>query len=142
MNRRYPTFKDAGECPRCAEPPGDKLIHGLEQFNRQEFFEQHETLEALWIAEKDEVRSLYKGILQIGVGFHHLLDRHNYHGAVAKLSSGCLWLQAFQPRCMGVDVSHLIVDAQLALTHLQALGPGRLAEFDRRLVAKVHYQRG
>ncbi len=141
MNRRYPAFKDASECPRCADRPSEEFIRGLEQFNRGEFFEQHETLEDLWIAEKDEVRSLYKGILQIGVGFHHLLDRHNYHGATSKLSSGCRWLQAFQPRCQGVDVTSLIADAQRALAHLQALGPDRLDNFDRRLVAKVHYHR-
>jgi predicted metal-dependent hydrolase len=139
MNRRYPTFEDASQCPRCADEPRPEFIHGLEQFNRGEFFAQHETLEVLWIAEKDDVRSLYKGILQIGVGYHHLLDRHNYRGAVSKLDSGCRWLRALQPRCMGVDVTRLIRDAQRALAKLKELGPDGLSKFDRALVAKVHY---
>ena len=139
MNRRYPTFKDASECPRCADEPSGEFIRALEQFNRGEFFEQHETLEELWIEEKDEVRSLYKGILQIGVGYHHLLDRHNYKGAVSKLESGCRWLRAFQPRCRGVNVTRLIEDAQRSLAALRELGPERMDEFDQRLIAKVHY---
>lgn len=141
MSRRYPTFKHASECARCADAPSAEFARGLEQFNRGEFFAQHETLEALWIAEQDEVRSLYKGILQIGVGFHHLLDRHNYHGATVKLESGCRWLEAFQPRCMGVEVTRLIGDAQRALAHLRALGPARMREFDRALICHVYYAR-
>lgn len=141
MQRRHPTFADASECPRCADAPSAEFVHGLEQFNRGEFFAQHETLEELWIAERDEVRSLFKGILQIGVGFFHLLERGNYHGATVKLDSGCAWLRAFQPRCMGVDVTRLIDDAQRALLHLRALGPERLEHFDRALVCKVHYYR-
>src|SRR5205085_1214219 len=102
-------------------------------------FQQHETLEELWIAERDDVRSLYKGILQIGVGFHHLLDRHNYRGAVSKLESGCRWLRAFQPQCMGVDVTRLIGDAERARARLLELGPERMDAFPSALVAKVHY---
>jgi predicted metal-dependent hydrolase len=139
VNRRYPTFKDASECPRCSDMPSARFILGLEQFNRGEFFAQHETLEDLWIAERDEVRSLYKGILQVGVGFHHLFDRHNYKGAVIKLESGCRWLRAFQPRCRGVEVTRLIEDTQRARTQLMALGPERMSQFDRRLVVKVQY---
>ena len=33
-------------------------------------FEQHETLELLWRAERRDIRYLYQGILQIGVAFH------------------------------------------------------------------------
>ena len=141
MNRRYPTFTNASECVKCANEPSHEFIHGLEQFNRGEFFEQHETLEEIWIAEKDDVRSLYKGILQIGVGYFHLFERKNYHGATVKLASGCRWLQAFQPHCMGVEVTRLIEDAKRSLAALRELGPERITEFDRRLVAKVRYSR-
>ncbi len=41
------------------------------QFNRGEFFEQHETLELLWRATRTPDRALYHDILQIGVGLHH-----------------------------------------------------------------------
>src|SRR5215204_5064695 len=57
---------------RCADPPTPALLQGIAEFNRGEFFEQHETLEAAWIDEADPVRYLYQRILQIGVRFHHL----------------------------------------------------------------------
>ena len=56
----------------CDEPPPAQLLEGIAQFNRGELFEQHETLELLWRAERRDVRHLYQGILQIGVAFHHL----------------------------------------------------------------------
>ena len=65
---------------RCSESPPARLRRGIEQFNRGEFYEQHETLEEEWLAERDPVRYLYQGILQIGVGFEHL-RRGNPTGA-------------------------------------------------------------
>ena len=65
----------------CDEPSPPQLLEGIAQFNRGEYFEQHETLELLWRAEQREVRRLYQGILQIGVAFHHP-RRRNYHVTV------------------------------------------------------------
>ena len=56
----------------CHEPAPPVLLDGLEQFNAGDYWECHETLETLWIAEPRPVRDLYQGILQIGVAFHHL----------------------------------------------------------------------
>jgi predicted metal-dependent hydrolase len=123
--------------PFCDEPPPPALIEGIAQFNRGDFFEQHETLELLWRAERREVRRLYQGILQIGVAFHHL-RRGNHHGTVYMLSRGSQYLQPFTPRCQSVDVARLLADAAAALRAVERLGPGRLSEFDWRLVPRVH----
>ena len=72
---------------RCSESPPPRLRRGIEQFNRGEFYEQHETLEEEWLAERDPVRYLYQGILQIGVGFEHL-RRDNRAGARALWQRG------------------------------------------------------
>jgi predicted metal-dependent hydrolase len=123
-------------CAACDEPPPDALLEGIAQFNRGEFFEQHETLELLWRAERREVRRLYQGILQIGVAFHHL-RRGNHHGTVYMLTRGPAYLRPFAPRCQAVDVARLIGDAETALREVQRLGPGRLHEFDWRLTPRV-----
>lgn len=91
-------------------PPAE-LYHGLEQFNRGEFFECHETLEALWLAERGPVRELYQGVLQVGVGFYHLL-RENRAGALRQLDKGIGHLALFAPECCGVDVAALLRDAR------------------------------
>src|SRR5437588_11543669 len=121
----------------CDERPPALLLDGIAQFNRGEFFEQHETLETLWRAERRDIRYLYQGILQIGVAFHHL-RRLNHHGTIYMLTRGPQYLAAFAPRCRGVDVQRLLDDAAAARGEVERLGPGRLHQFDWRLAPKVH----
>src|SRR5579871_3913234 len=125
MVSRYGPF----HTDRCGDPPPTALRAGIEQFNRGEYFEQHETLEILWRAERDDVRYLYQGILLVGVGLYHL-HRGNLRGAVAKLATGVRFLQWFAPVCQQVDVAALIADANRAHAAILTLGPDRLAEFD------------
>ena len=120
----------------CDERPPILLLEGIAQFNRGEYFEQHETLERLWRAEDRPVRHLYQGILQIGVAFHHL-RRLNHHGTVYMLTRGMRYLAPFAPRCQGVDVAALIADARAALTEVEQLGKDRLSEFDWTLAPTV-----
>jgi hypothetical protein len=84
---------------RCGDPPPPRLRRGVEQFNRGEFFEQHETLELEWLAERDPVRYLYQGILQIGVGVEHL-RRGNARGAAQLLRRRISYLEPFKGGCM------------------------------------------
>jgi predicted metal-dependent hydrolase len=119
---------------RCDDPAPPELIHGIEQFNAGEFFEQHETLELLWRDTRAPVRSLYHGILQVGVGFHHWRSG-NFHGASTLLEEGIERLRAFEPRCQGVDVSALIADATSARERLIALGAAGMRSVDIASVA-------
>ena len=127
-------------CTACSEPPPVALLEGIEQFNRGDYFEQHETLELLWRAEPRDVRRMYQGILQIGVAFHHL-RRLNHHGTVYMLTRGSRYLAPFVPRCQSVDVEALISDAATALREVERLGPDRLDEFDWRLAPRVRLRR-
>ncbi len=121
---------------RCGEAPPAAFRRAIGEFNQGEFFEQHETLEELWREESDEVRYLYQGILLVGVGCYHLL-RGNYVGATGKLARGLELLRWFEPTCQGVDVARLVADAERLEAALRALGPGRLADLDRRLLPRV-----
>ncbi|MCX6024441.1 MAG: DUF309 domain-containing protein [Chloroflexi bacterium] len=121
---------------KCAEPPSAAFLHGLREFNAGLYFEQHETLEAIWVAETDPVRYLYQGILQIGVGLYHQ-SRGNGRGALALMERGIRALEPFRPACSGVDVDRLIVDATRCREALVALGPERTAELDPALAPRV-----
>ena len=94
----------------CAESPPALLLDGIAQFNRGEFFEQHETLEDLWRSEPRGVRELYQGILQIGVAMYHI-KRRNHHGTIYMLTRGSNYLRPFTPTCQSVDVAHLLAQA-------------------------------
>ena len=138
----------------CHQAPAAALLRGIEQFNRREYFECHETLEELWNVERGPGRhrynppvtseapgagcaDLHKGILQIGVGCYHLL-RHNYHGATVKLQSGTDYLERFAPVCKNVEVERLISDARSLRAALVALGPHRFQEVDLALLPRVY----
>jgi predicted metal-dependent hydrolase len=114
---------------RCDEPPPPELREGIDQFNKGEFFEQHETLELLWRDTRTPDRSLYHGILQIGVGFHHWRNG-NFHGASVLLDEGIERLRAFAPSCQTVDVAALISDATAARARLAELGDAAMRTVD------------
>ena len=88
------------------EPPPPALLAGVEQFNAGEYWECHETLEALWRAEPRPIRDLYQGILQIGVAFHHLRN-DNMLGAIKMLRRGLPRLRDLPEVCQGVRVAEL-----------------------------------
>lgn len=113
---------------RCADSPPAGLLLGIEEFNQGLFWEQHETLEGIWIDEADPVRYLYQGILQVGVGFYHW-RRGNWRGAVAKLSQGLEKLEPYRPSCMSIDVDRLVRETEELLNELQRRGPQDLPPF-------------
>jgi predicted metal-dependent hydrolase len=125
----------------CDEPPPPLLYVGIEQFNRGEYFEQHETLEALWIEEPREIRRLYQGILKVGVGFYKL-RLGNYRGTVNHINGGIAYLRRFNDVCLGVDVARLIREAAEVHDRVVALGPERIKEFDLATLPKVWIRPG
>jgi uncharacterized protein len=122
---------------RCDDPAPGRLRQGIEEFNRGQFFEQHETLELEWLDESDPVRYLYQGILQIGVGFEHL-RRGNANGAGSLWKRGIGYLEPFRGGCMGVDVDRLIAETERCLTELERVGD-ELEAFDDSLIPRVEW---
>ena len=122
--------------PPCLEAPPPGLLKGIEEFNRGAFFECHDTLEALWVAESRPVRHLYQGIFQVAVAFYHL-RAGRFRPVVTLLMRGSKYLEPFAPECMGVDVAGLLRSAARCLSQVQALGAEQLHEFDWSLVPEI-----
>ena len=125
-----------GGAATCRGPLPDKVLEGIRLFNARAFFEQHEALEEAWLAEPGPVRDLYRGILQIGVGFYHL-ERRNFRGARNLLTYGMGRLAPFEPACRGVDVRGLRAAALRCRDELERLGRERIGEFDTGLIPLV-----
>ena len=125
--------------PRCREAPPAGLLEGIALFNAGEFYECHHALEALWLEERDPIRYLYQGILQIGVGFYHLGVRRNYRGAVLLLRDGIDKVRRYEPVCMTIDTARLCDEAQVCLDQLHALGRDEIDRFDWSRVPRVHF---
>ncbi|BBL79800.1 hypothetical protein RxyAA322_16540 [Rubrobacter xylanophilus] len=125
------------EAPPPESPPASAL-KGIEEFNRGEFYECHEHLEEAWRAETRRIRYLYQGILQVGVGFHHL-QNGNWRGALALLRRGIERLREFEPEALGIDVSALVRESAACLAELERLGSERAQDFDRTKIPKVRW---
>lgn len=77
--------------------PPDAFFQAVEEFNRCDFFACHETLEDLWRPlSLGPRKTLYQGILQVGVGFYHL-RRGNERGARNVLRMGLERLATLLP---------------------------------------------
>ena len=122
----------------CHESPPPLLVRGVKQFNRGEFFAQHETLEDLWNSERRPIRRLYQGILQVGVAMYQI-QRCNHHGAISMLTRGPYYLRPFAPVCQEVDVKHLLIQAARVLSTVEELGPDRVNQFDWSLAPQVQW---
>ena len=122
----------------CHESPPPLLVRGVKQFNRGEFFAQHETLEDLWNSERRPIRRLYQGILQVGVAMYQI-QRCNHHGAISMLTRGPYYLRPFAPVCQEVDVKHLLIQAARVLSTVVELGPDRVNQFDWSLAPQVRW---
>lgn len=106
----------------------------IEEFNQQQFYACHDTLEALWIDAVEPHKSFYQGILQIAVGCYHL-GNHNWRGAVILLGEGTKRLQSYQPIYQNIDVSSLFSQSLDLLAALQNLDPEKIVEFATKLEA-------
>jgi uncharacterized protein len=123
----------------CHAPLPPDAIRGLEYFNSGEYFEAHEFLEAAWRAEPGPVRELYRGVLQVAVGYFHL-QRGNYAGAIKMFQRSRSWLTPFPDVCQGINLARLRQDMDRVESELIRLGEERIRHFDRTLLKPVEYQ--
>lgn len=133
-----PAADNAALAEQCAEPLPPLVLRGLQEFNRGEYYECHETLEEAWMAETRPIRDLYRVILQVSVAYYHIL-RGNYNGAHKMFLRAVQWFAPLPDQCMGVDVAALRADVAAVRIHLQALGAANIANFDRRLLRPIRY---
>lgn len=115
-----------------AQAVAPEFWQAVKQFNQGQFYDCHDTLEALWMEAAYPNRNFYQGILQIAVACYHL-GNQNWRGAVILLGEGISRLQSYQPACAGVDVAQLITQSAQLLTNLQQAGPDKVADFAQLL---------
>ena len=103
---------------------------GISEFNQQEFYECHDTLEALWMEAGEPEKTFYQGVLQIAVGLYHA-GNENWRGAVMLLGEGVSKLNYYQPSYFGINVDKLLRESSELLTNLHQAGPDNIVNFAR-----------
>ncbi len=134
----------AGKPASFREDPCQGALHpqailGLVLFNKGQFFEAHEALEAAWRDEKGPIRDMYRAILQVGVGYYHAI-RGNYVGAIKMFRRSKPWLAPFPDTCRGVDLAAFRRDFSAAESKIKELGPDRIRYFDPSILKPVIFQ--
>jgi len=100
---------------------------GIELFNKGEFFEAHESLEAAWLETGSPERYLYQGILQIGLAYYQI-SRGNYGGAIKMFKRGQRNLDPLEDSMFGINIGQLREDATAVELELRAKGQERIGE--------------
>jgi len=108
---------------------------GIAEFNQQQFYACHDTLEAIWVDAEEVDQRFYQGVLQVAVGCYHL-SNDNLRGAIILLGEAVRRLCDYQPDYEGVDVELLLGQASQLLQALQQLPPEHTTEFFQQLQQK------
>lgn len=67
---------------------------GIDQFNRGEFFESHESWEVVWLPAPEPDKTFLQGIIQVAAALHHY-HRGNRAGARSLLRRGLRKIETF-----------------------------------------------
>ncbi len=117
----------------------EKARAGIEEFNRGDYFEQHELLEEAWMDEFRPIRDLYQGILQVGLAFYQI-ELGSWAGAMKMFGRGLPKLRGLPDVCQGVLLSEFRGRAEAIRNEIAHLGPERLGEFDQSRFPKIRLE--
>jgi uncharacterized protein len=118
----------------------DAFWRGLEEFNNRQFYNCHDTIEAIWLESQPPTKLFYQGLIQMAVGLYHLENR-NWQGAVTLLRSGIDRLEYFCPRYFGVELTPLLDQGDQLLERLYDLGPEMMDQLDLSALPTISYQK-
>ena len=99
-----------------------RFVKGIGEFNRQLFFECHETLEEIWLEEHGEDRKFYQGIIQIAAGYYKLQQGVPV-GALKLWRTGIEKVESFGPKFLGINVESLVTAVRANLAQLESGAP-------------------
>lgn len=105
-------------------------------FNEGLFFEVHEVLEAVWLAEGEDARRLLQGLIQIAVGFHHL-ENNNLRGALSLLAEGVEKVKGYGPDRSGLELDRFLAQVEGARRSIESLGEEAFNRFDRQMIPQM-----
>jgi predicted metal-dependent hydrolase len=87
----------------------DLLGQGIDLFNRECWFEAHETWEDLWRETPGDARLFYQGLVQLAVGLHHL-THGNLRGGRNVLLRGLASIAPYPDDYADIDTARLAAD--------------------------------
>ena len=116
----------------------EQFQRGIAEFNRGSFFECHDILEDLWHGTRGHDRLFLQGLIQISVGFYHLLNR-NYKGATSQFTRGLNKLDRYRPVHRGLELEGFMrsVVGWLSLAERGVIGT--IVEIDESKIPRLQF---
>ena len=107
----------------CARDYDRQYLGYFECFNRQQFFEAHDVLEALWLPQRQGPNGLfYKGLIQLAGAFVHL-QKNRLGPARALLELAQTNLRKYPTTHEGLAVSAVLGIVEAYLHQLKSAAP-------------------
>jgi predicted metal-dependent hydrolase len=97
---------------------GKWIVAGVDQFNRLEFMEAHDSWEHIWMEEADEQAVFAQGLIQLAAAYLHIRRGTSPGGTLRLFNSALAKLEPYAPEFCGVDRSRVIA---AALQHRERL---------------------
>lgn len=114
----------------------EQFQRGVVDFNRGYFFECHDTLEDLWHGTRGVDRLFLQGLIQISVGFYHMLNR-NFKGAASQLTRGVGKLDRYRPAYRGIELERFTKDVLRWLLMAERGLKGDTVDIDLKQMPKL-----
>ncbi len=95
------------------------LIKGIEEFNKREFFESHETLEEYWNTLAGDEKELVQSIIQAAVAYYHI-GRENRVGGRKLLVRAVGRAQLVADGTLDIDVSSYLKTIEHSLKAVES----------------------
>jgi len=94
-------------CVRIDGVDREGLRHGIDLFNRGEFFDAHEVLEGVWRGAPGDEKKFLQGLIQAAVAFHHH-STGNHVGARSLLARSARNLTGYPENFAGIKLASLL----------------------------------
>lgn len=115
------------------------LVEGQGLFDARRFWEAHEVWESAWRVEKDDVRELLHGLIQVAAGCHHAVVTRRSHGTVKLLCSGLRKLEPLHAGMAGLDLDAFRQDVGRLLAAAEAWDRGASPVVDLELLPQLRH---
>jgi predicted metal-dependent hydrolase len=117
-----------------------RFLQGIEEFNRQFFFEAHDLWEEVWVETVGDHRLFYQGLIQSAVGFYHL-SNGNLKGACSQFGKALSKLESYLPEYHGLDTRSLVESLRECRQDAEEMRSGIRKTFDERKIPRIHLVR-
>ena len=113
------------------------IVAGVDQFNRLEFMEAHDSWEHVWLTKPGAEALFAQGLIQLAAAYLHIKRGTSPQGTLRLFNSALRKLAPFDHGFCGVDRSRVIDAASAHRERLARDGRVRLAEDEYPRLAMI-----